>query len=257
LLKQCGKDKIDISTIIPDGMEPHDFEPKAKDIANLSVSNVFIYNGFDMEPWVDNAISSANNPNLISVEASKGVVPILNTNAQEITNNEQYDPHIWLSLKDAEIEVINIKNALIQADPVNKDYYEKNCSDYIAELENLFNEYSVKFQSVTNKNIVTGHAAFAYLCRDFGLTQNSVEDVFASGEPSGKQLAELVNYCRENNVKTIFTEKMISQDISNTLANEVGAKVTTIYTIESNEDNKTYLERMTENLSEIYASLNQ
>ena len=238
-------------------MEPHDFEPKAKDIANLSIANVFIYNGFGMEPWVNDAVSSANNPNLISVDASKGAEPILNTDTQEIEEHGQYDPHIWLSLKGAEIEVTNIKNALVQVDSSNKDFYEKNCSDYIEDLENLFSEYNTKFQSVTKKDIVTGHAAFAYLCRDFDLTQNSVEDVFASGEPSAGKLAELVDYCKENNVKTVFTEEMVSPNISNTLANEVGAKVQTIYTIENNEDNKTYLERITENLLKIYNSLNQ
>ncbi|MFH1512629.1 MAG: zinc ABC transporter substrate-binding protein, partial [Bacillota bacterium] len=98
---------------------------------------------------------------------------------------------------------------------------------------------------------------FGYLCRDFGLTQNSVEDVFAEGEPSAQQLAELVDYCRANGVTTIFAEEMASPEISETLANEVGANVKTIYTIESAEDGLSYLERMEANLYEIYLSLAQ
>ncbi|MCX7658611.1 MAG: zinc ABC transporter substrate-binding protein, partial [Oscillospiraceae bacterium] len=82
-----------------------------------------------------------------------------------------------------------------------------------------------------------------------------VSDIFADGEPSPKQLASLVSCCKENNVKTIFAEEMANTEVSKTLANEVGAKVETIYTIENNEDNKTYLERMSENLSKIYESL--
>ena len=62
-------------------------------------------------------------------------------------------------------------------------------------------------------------------------------------------------YCKENNITTIFAEEMASPEVSKTLASEVGAKVETIYTIESNEDNKTYLERMDENLTKIAASL--
>ena len=176
---------------------------------------------------------------------------------EEIAEHGQYDPHLWLSIKGAETEITNIKDAFVAADPDNKDYYETNCADYIAQLETLFNEYSAKFATVEKKSFVTGHAAFGYLCRDFGLTQNSVEDVFAEGEPSAQQLAELVEYCKQNGVTTIFAEEMASPDVSQTLANEVGASVKTIYTMESAEDDLSYLERMADNLSEIYESLSK
>lgn len=250
-----GKDKVEISTIIPDGTEPHDFEPKAQDLVNLSTANVFVYSGLGMEAWVDEAIKAADNTTLIAVEASKGAEVIENTDPEEVEEHGQYDPHIWLSLKGAELEVKNIKDALVQADPSNKDYYETNYNDFISQLETLFNEYNGKFQSVEKKSFVTGHAAFGYLCRDFGLEQNSVEDTFAEGEPSAQQLTELVEYCKENKVTTIFAEEMASPDVSQTLANEVGAKVETIYTVESNEDDLTYLDRIKDNLAEIYDSL--
>lgn len=250
-----GKDKVEIAVIIPDGTEPHDFEPKAQDLAGLSTARVFVYSGLGMEAWVEDAVKAANNGELITVEASKGADTIANTEPEEIEEHGQYDPHIWLSLKGAELEVKNIKDALVQADPSNKDYYETNCNDYVAQLEDLYKEYSGKFQSVEKKSFVTGHAAFGYLCRDFGLEQNSVEDTFAEGEPSAQQLTELVEYCKENKVTTIFAEEMASPDVSQTLANEVGAEVETIYTVESNEDDLTYLERITDNLAKIYESL--
>lgn len=250
-----GKDKVEISTIIPDGTEPHDFEPKAQDLVGLSTASVFVYSGLGMETWAEEAVKAADNAKLVTVEASKGAEAITNTDAEEIEEHGQYDPHIWLSLKGAELEVKNIKDALVQADPSGKDYYETNCNDFVTQLENLYNEYNGKFQAVEKKSFVTGHAAFAYLCRDFGLEQNSVEDTFAEGEPSAQQLTELVEYCREHKVTTIFAEEMASPDVSQTLASEVGAKVETIYTIESNEDDLTYLERVTDNLAEIYDSL--
>lgn len=250
-----GKDMVEISTIIPDGTEPHDFEPKAQDLVGLHTAQVFVYNGLGMEMWVEKAIMAADNSSLVTVEASKGATVIVNTDDEEIKEHGQYDPHLWLSLKGAETEVNNIKDALIKVDPSSKEYFENNCSDYISRLKKLFNEYNNKISSVEKKSFVTGHAAFAYLCRDFGLSQNSVEDVFAEGEPSAQQLTELVSYCNENKVTTIFAEEMASPDVSETLANEVGAKVETIYTTESAEDNKTYLERMGDNLNKIYESL--
>lgn len=272
-----GKDKVEITTIIPAGTEAHDFEPKAQDLVGLSSAQVFVYNGLGMEGWVEEAVLAANNADLIVVEASKGADLIEREAAASEEHDEhadeeheeheedgeheeehdhgKYDPHLWLGLKGAQTEVKNIKDALVQADPDNKDYYEQNCSDFISQLESLYNEYSVKFQSVEKKSFVTGHAAFGYLCRDFGLEQNSVRDLFAEGEPTAQQLAELVVYCRENNVTTIFTEEMVSAEVSQTLANEVAAKVEVIYTMENAQDDMTYLERMESNLSKIYDSL--
>ncbi len=256
-VEAVGGDKVKITTIIPDGTEPHDFEPKAFDLVALSSAQILVYNGYGMESWVPEAIAAADNPDLIVVEASMGAEPITNIDEDEIAEHGQYDPHLWLSLKGAELEAGNIKDALVALDPGNTDYYEGNYTRFAAQLENLYNDYRAKFSVVEKKSFVTGHAAFGYLCRDFGLNQNSVEDVFAEGEPSALQLAELVEYCRENGVNTIFAEEMASPEISETLANEVGAKVETIYTIESAEDGLTYLERMESNLAKIYNSLMQ
>jgi zinc transport system substrate-binding protein len=207
-----------------------------------------------MELWANNAVIASGNKNLVSVEASKGVTPIDNTDSGT-TSDQLYDPHVWISLKGAEIEATNIKDALVKVDPSNSSYYEKNCDNFVSQLESLYKTYQVKFNASSSKDFVTGHAAFAYMCRDFGLKQNSVEDVFADGEPSAQKLKELIDYCKANNVKTVFVEDMVSPAVSNTLAIAVGAKVEKIYTIESSEGGKTYIERMKDNLSEIYASL--
>jgi len=255
LAEAVGKDKIEVETIIPDGTEPHDFEPRAKDIESLYNSKVFIYSGFGMEPWAEQTIEAADNKNLVSVDASKGFKPIESTDADQVKEHGQYDPHLWLSLTGAELQAKNIMNALIKVDPSNKAYYEKNYKDFVGQLEVLRINYKEKFSNIPNKNFVTGHAAFAYLCRDFGLTQNSVEDVFAEGEPSAKKLKGLIDYCKQNNIKTIFVEEMISSKVSDTLAKEVRAKVEKINTIESRVDNKNYVQLMSENLEEIYNSL--
>jgi zinc transport system substrate-binding protein len=261
-----GGEKVDIKTIIPDGAEPHSFELKAQDLVGLSAAQVFIYNGLGMESWAEEAINAADNKNLIVVEASKGAELILISEEERHHEEEEsdeehqhehgpYDPHLWLSLKGAETEAKNIRDAFIKADPDNKAYYESNCESFTIKLNDLYTEYSEKFSKLDKKLFVTGHAAFAYLCRDFGLSQNSVEDVFAEGEPSAQQLADLVRICRENNVTTIFAEEMASPEVSEALAKEVGAKVETIYTLASAEDDLSYLQRMEINLSNIYDSL--
>ena len=235
--KAIGGDKVEVSTIIPDGTEPHDFELKPENMKQLATAQVFVYNGLGMEPWAQQAIDAAKNDKLVSVKASDGIEAIKNTDPDEIKEHGAEDPHAWLSLKNAKIEVKN------------------NYNDYVAKLDAMIQKYEGQFAKAPHKNFVTGHAAFAYLCRDFGLEQNSVEDVFAEGEPNAAQLAKLIEYCKENKITTIFAEEMASPEVSKTLAQEVGAKVETIYTIESKEDDKTYLERMDSNLTKILGSL--
>lgn len=278
LTKAVAGDLVNISVIIPPGMEPHDFEPKAKDLVFLSKADILVYNGLGMEFWLDEALKAVNNEKLVMAEASSGIEPIKSGHhhhdehgedcdceacagehehgkGHEHCHHGEFDPHTWLSLSSAKLMVSNIEMALSKADPANAKIYKKNAEAYIGELDKVLKEYIEKFSKVKNRHFVTGHAAFGYLCRDFNLEQNSVTDIFDENEPNAKELANLVEYCRTNNVKVIFTEELASPLISKTLAAEVGAKVEKIYTIESAEDNMTYLERMKVNLMRIYENL--
>lgn len=250
--KAVGGDKVNVVSMIPKGVEAHDFEPKPKEMAVLSKAKVFIYNGLGMEPWVESALKSIENKNLEVVEASKGANLIANKEEKEIKEHGKYDPHVWLSLREAKQEANNIKEALIKVDGTNKEFYEKNFNEFSSKLDNMQKEYSDKFSQIKNKSFVTGHAAFGYLCRDFNLEQNSVEDVFAEGEATSQKLKDLVDYCKKNNISTVFVEENASPKVSETLAKEVGAKVEAISTLES-EGN--YIDTMKNNLEKIYSSL--
>lgn len=254
-VQAVGQDKVTIITLIPDGTEPHDFQPTTRDMQALHTANLFIYNGAGMENWIDTATKAASNKNLQAIEASKGVELIALDDPAEIKEHGAYDPHTWLSLVNAQIQVQNIADALSAADKKNAEFYQQNAAAYKQELQKLLANYQVKFQKLPAKNFVTGHAAFAYLCRDLGLEQRSVEDVFASGEPSAKSLSRLTDYCKKHNVKTIFVEDSVSPKTSKTLAREVGAKTQPIHTLESSEGTLTYLDRMEENLDAIYQGL--
>lgn len=254
-VQAVGRDKVAIITLIPDGTEPHDFQPTTRDMQALHTADLFIYNGAGMENWIDTATKAASNKNLQVIEASKGVDLIALDDPADIKEHGAYDPHTWLSLANAQIQVQNIADALSQTDKKNAAFYQQNAAAYKQELQKLLAKYQAKMHKLPAKNFVTGHAAFAYLCRDLGLEQSSVEDVFSSGEPSAKSLSELANFCKANNVKTIFVEEAVSPKTSQTLAKEVGAKTQPIHTLESSEGTLTYLDRMEENLDAIYQGL--
>lgn len=246
---KIGGDKVDVTCLVPDNMEPHDYEPKTKDFENLIKSKVFIYNGLGMESWVDKVNETIKENDVVIVNSSDGV--------EVRKEGDATDPHIWLSLKNAQIQSDNIKNIFIKLDEKNKDYYEENYNKFKEELQNVYKEYQPKFNNLEKKDFITGHAAFGYLCKEFDLNQKSVENLFGEGEPTPKQLESLVNFCKQNNIKTVFSESLASPKVSETLAVEVGAKVVPIYTLESKEDDKNYVEAMKYNLDQIYKCLSE
>lgn len=255
ITQAIGGDKVDVRTLIPKGTEPHEFQPTTRSMKDLSRARVLVIQGLGMEPWAEEMVKAAENKDLVQVVAAQQVQPIQNEEKEEIREHGQYDPHAWLSPSCAQLEARAIADGLAKADPANRAYYEANADKFIARLQTLEDKYKEKFRQVHRKDFVTGHAAFAYVCRDFGLEQSSVEGVFASGEPNARQLAALVEFCRERGVKTIFTEAAVSPKTSESLAREVGAKVVPIHTLEGSEGEGDYLQQMEENLERIYESL--
>ncbi len=259
LTEEIGGDKVTIKNIIPEGTEPHDFEPKAKDMKAIEEADVFIYNGAGMEEWIDAVKASISNKELLMVEASNGVdfINIDETSEESEHNHSGKDPHTWLGLTSSKVEAKNIKNALVEKDPTNRDYYEANYEAFQVKIDSVIDEYTPKFKALKNKDFVTGHATFGYLCKDLGLIQNSIEGVFAEGEPSPKELENLIEHCKENNIKAIFVEELVNQELSNTLAKEVGVETKQIYTLHSSEDGKSFSDALKYDVETIYDTISK
>ena len=244
-----GGDKVEVKSLVPDNVEAHDFELKTRDAEELMNKSLFIYNGAGMEEWIGDLKDSVGDSNIKFIDSS------VNSNLMKVGNN--IDPHLWLSLKEAQNQCKTIMDALIEADSDNKDYYIENYEKYKAELQKLYDEYQPKFASVNNKNFVTGHEAFGYLCRDFGLEEKSLQDVFGEGEPTAKTYQTLADFCNKNNIKTIFSESTEPSKEAETLANEINGEIVEIHAMESKLPDKTYLEGMKDNLYRIYNALNK
>ncbi|HEY8110097.1 MAG TPA: zinc ABC transporter substrate-binding protein, partial [Candidatus Nitrosotenuis sp.] len=126
--KNVVGDKAEISTLIPNGVEPHDWEPNANDVLNLKESDIFVYNGAGMEPFVDKLINSGEYNNVKFVETTKGIDLIQTNDKYQKGSGDHttYNPHVWLDPILAKHQVMIIKDAIIEADPNNKKYYEDN-----------------------------------------------------------------------------------------------------------------------------------
>ncbi|MGI0004085.1 MAG: metal ABC transporter substrate-binding protein, partial [Candidatus Nitrosotenuis sp.] len=131
--KNIGGDKAEISSFIPVGIEPHDWDPSSGDILKLKEANVFVYNGAGFEPFVDQLIDSGEYGNVIFVDSSAGI----NLIKQSDEHNSGYNPHVWLDPILVKHQVTTIKDAMIQTDPKNAQYYETNANAYSAKLDEL------------------------------------------------------------------------------------------------------------------------
>lgn len=258
LAREIGGDAITLHTVIPSGEEPHDFQPKASDLSALSQADVFIINGCDLEEWAPKAIATAHNPKLRVVTASDGADIHYIEMKQVLPGQKEEkaaDPHVWLSLKNAKVEARNMRDAFVAADPAHAAYYNKRYARFTGKADSLLAEYTRKFAAAQRHTFVTGHAAFSYMASDFNLTQLSLSNVFAAGEPSIHHLKNLADECRRDGLTTVFMEAGESPRIPNTLAREIGARVEVIETLEEGDGTETYLETMQKNLEKLYQSM--
>ncbi|MED3652250.1 MULTISPECIES: metal ABC transporter substrate-binding protein [Heyndrickxia] len=260
--KNIAGDKASVELLIPSTIEPHEWEPTPKDIANIQSSDVFVYNSPYMETWVQSIQKSNDNDKLEFVEASKGISLVEGVEEEEHGHEEEHehghemDPHVWLSPALAKQEVQNITSALVKADPSNKDSYEDNSKKYMEKLTQLDQEYRTELQNVKKKEIITQHAAFSYLASEYGLQQVPIAGLSPEQEPSAKKLAELKKFAKEHDVKVIYFEELASPAVAKTLANEIGAKTEVLNTLEglSDEDQENgldYIKVMEKNLEKL------
>lgn len=268
-----GGDRAELVRLITDGSEPHSWEPQPADIVGLEKADVFIYNGAGMETWVDKVLSSLQNKELVVVDTSSGIELIAaehhhdhedeehdedeenDYNDEEHDEDEtSYDPHIWLSLRNAKKQAESIKNALAHADPDNAEYYNDNYNRFAQELDELDAEFTEALQNIADKNVVVSHQAFAYLCKDYGLTQMAVEGLTPDSEPDAARMVEIIEFCKKNNVKTIFFEELASEKVAQTISKATGVSVS-VLTAEQSQTEEDYLGFMRANLKALTEGL--
>lgn len=228
---KIGGDHVHAVNLVPAGVEPHDWSPKSRDLQLLGQAQVFAYEGIGFEGWVDNALKTLKTGGPVVVEAGKGV-PLLQAtedDGHDVKNTDGHaaempgaDPHIWLSPANAKIIGENLKQAFIQADPAHKQDYEANYSSFAAKLDALDGKYKQQLSAVKQKRLVVSHQAFGYLCRDYGLEQMPIMGLAPDAEPTAQEMKKINDFIKQNNVKTIFFEELVSDKLAKTLAKDAG-----------------------------------
>lgn len=245
---KIGGDRVAVTNLVPSGMEPHDWEPSAGDLAALEEADVFIYSGAGMEHWVDTVLASLSNESLVTAETSAGI-PLLagghshdDEEEAEADHDEEeaesYDPHVWLNPQYAKLQMAAIRDAFTQADPEGADYYAANYDTYAARLDDLDADFRETLSPLPNHDIVVAHQAFGYLCQAYGLNQIAIEGLSADSEPDPARVAEIITLAQERQVKVIFFEELISPKVAETIADAAGAETMVLSPIEGLSDDR-------------------
>jgi zinc transport system substrate-binding protein len=260
--KQVAGNMANVTQLIPNGVEPHDWEPTARDMAKMQDSDVFIYNSRYFETWKDKVFQSIDTSHLMVVEAASKINLMDANGLEENGPLASKDPHVWLSPVLAQQEVDRIASALKQKDPKHSGQYEKNAVAFKAKLKELNQLYKETIDKAHRKEFVTQHAAFNYLAKQYGLKQIAIAGLSPDVEPTLSKLAELAKLTKKKHIDIIYFEGLTSSKVASTLANEVGAKTEVLNPLEglTAQDEKhglDYLGVMKNNLNALKKSLYQ
>ena len=249
---RIGGERAEVSSLIPAGVEPHDWEPKTNDIIKVESAQIFIYNGAGFEPFVENMLGRTEPGKLTVVDSSKGIELIKTQGAT--------DPHIWLDPLLAKQQVENIEEAFVKTDPENSEYYRANAKVLKQELDDLHEEITRELAPARKRVFISSHTAFSYFAKRYNLEQIAIAGLSPEIEPSPAQIVEIVKLARENGVKYIFFETLVSPRLSEIIAKEVGAQTLVLNPIEGLTENeikqgKNYFTLMRENLKNLKIAL--
>jgi ABC-type metal ion transport system, periplasmic component/surface adhesin len=256
--QNVGGDKVDVSILVPETVDVHEFEPTPSSIAAVSSANVLIYNGAGLEPWIQSIISASGNTNLVQVDTSQGItlLPV----AQQFQNgNQTLDPHIWLNPVNAEQQVRNILQGLIQGDPADSQYFTQNADAYIAKLDALNLEAINATTNTQTTRFVTFHEAFAYFANQYNITQIPILGPFEE-EPSAGDIQNVINAIHQYHLRYVGYESLENPAISQSISTQTNATLIEMNPIEGLTDQQkaagdNYITLMQQNIENIHLAL--
>jgi zinc transport system substrate-binding protein len=266
-------DRMEVQLLLPPGVEPHHFEPKPDDLARIHRAALFVYIGPFMEPWADKIIQGVDRTKVRVVAAASGVTllpAVAHTGHEEHHHEhdhdhdhqaEAYDPHVWLDFRADQAVVAKILEALIAADPAGAEQYRRRAADLTDQLVALDARYKAGLSTCESRVLLHGgHAAFGYLANRYNLNYQAAAGVTAELEATPRRLAELVQQVKQNKVKAIYSEELVSPRVARTIAGETGATVLKLHGAhnvakEDLEQGVTFIRLMDENLKNLQVGL--
>jgi zinc transport system substrate-binding protein len=253
--RNVGGDRVEVTSMIPAGAEPHDWEPTIRQVADASLADIFVYNGASFESWAQNIEAK------FVVNTSEGLELLEATDEEEEEEHSDIDPHIWLDPIYAKHQVGLIRDGLVKIDPDNAQYYNDNADRFMAELDRLNASIRSELSGCEKKDFIAFHSAFSYFANRYGLNQHSVYRGLPEGEVPPQRLQEIVDLAKELKIDTIYSEELVDPRLAEAIAEEIpGGRVLVLSPIEGLEEQEQaaglgYIDKMEQNLDNLKAGL--
>ena len=234
-VEQIVGDNCKVNAIVPAGTSPETYDPTPSQMVSLGKSCLYFkvgYLGFE-NAW--GKTLAENNADVKVVNTSNEISLIEGENLDNIIGGHVHheghshhgiDPHVWSSPKSALIMAENMLNALVMADVENQKLYRDNFKVLRAEIIETDQKIASLLESAPVKSFIIYHPALAYFARDYNLTQYSIE--FEGKSPSPQQLKQMIDFAKEQGIRTIFVQKGFDMKNAESLAKEVGASIHSI-----------------------------
>lgn len=269
------KDKADVELLINSGADLHSWNPSAKDIIKVTGkdTDLFVYIGGESDFWVSKLIPQMEANGVQYFSIMKNNVELLEpmeehdhnheeTEGEEFEdfNPDEYDEHIWLSLKRVPLFIESIAEKISEVDEENSDFYLMNAKLIVSEKNILYEQYCSEIEKCTNKTIVLADRnPFVYLSCDLGLEiYAAFHGCSADTEASFDVVLELVKIIEEKNLSAVACCD-IKNRLSETVNTAVKSRDLNVVVLDSMQgkiqDKQTYDSIMTENLKKIKLAL--
>lgn len=245
-VEKIGMDKVDVSTIVPNGVEPHDFEPTPKQVTELQNADLIFVNGASFETWINDIANS----NIVDLSSN---ITIEKTNSSP-------NPHFWLDPILVESMAEEIYDTLVSLDPNNTVYYQNNLKQFGDKLELLNSNIKNNLTNCALNDFIAFHDAFGYFAKRYGLTQHVIGGMSPEMDVNPQKLTESIKLAKQLGITTIFSEANIEPRLSNTIANEIRGKVLILnplemITQEEHDLKEDYFSKMYDNLNNLKIAL--
>jgi ABC-type Zn uptake system ZnuABC Zn-binding protein ZnuA len=245
VVKNVAGDRIELTTLIGPGQDPHTYQPTPRDVAAIEKAHGVFINGFGLEEGLESTIDAAAGRGRPVVSVSAGIRPRSSSSEQESPQTPDApahghgggDPHVWFDPANVEIWTDNIAVSLGALDPDNAAAYRANAAAYARKLDEL--DAAIRDQMALipadRRRLVTDHEALGYFADRYGFQVLGavIPSVSTSAEPSGGELAALVEVIRAQGVPAIFIGTTTNPKVADLVARETGAQVLPLHTGET------------------------
>ncbi|HEX8938811.1 MAG TPA: metal ABC transporter substrate-binding protein [Candidatus Limnocylindrales bacterium] len=220
IVRHVGGDRVSVTSIVPAGVGPEDYEPRPDDARALASARLVVSNGVGLDDFLQRLLDAGSGGDAARAVLGQAI-PTIDTDGRP-------NPHFWLDpTLVARYYVDTLVTALGQVDPAGAATYRANGAAFAAELARLDAELQAKVATIppADRRLVTDHDAFPYFARHYGLTLEGVVLPNVGQDPTAADMAALVGRIRSLGIKAVFAESQFNPKLAQTLADEAGVKV--------------------------------